>query len=363
MLCLIICFSYSASFGIDFQNPEEWGNTEISRVLQSSQILSSQSMEEYLKSVGMTSSFTGDIRVLTLSDNIKAVFKPAEERKLEESWAEVIAYRASLEAGFPYIPPTVLREIEEQKGSLQLLVENLEPIENDDMFIAALRKIDPNDLAKLRVFSFVMGQWDLRRYNFLIKQYAKKFYITAIDSSNLFQRQRGYYGELPFVLIGSRPFTEFYLTKIPPSVSEFPFEASQILPSPSLKTFQKEIPEEIFEWESGYFEWVATVEKPLYVKYCNFRERFWRQYYFSPDLVFERDGTCTSGADLIILAYTSLYPQEVLKFLDSLTYQALQQLFDHIPYEKRLSYYMKTYAMDVLERRDQIIKDVSEQQK
>ncbi len=56
-----------------------------------------------------------------LEKDIKAVFKsfPLDDQK--DAIAEVAAYKASMFLGFPYVPPpTVLREVNKMKGSLQL---------------------------------------------------------------------------------------------------------------------------------------------------------------------------------------------------------------------------------------------------
>ena len=81
---------------------------------------------------------------------------------MKDVFAELVAYKISQKLGFPNIPETKIAKINDKIGSLQDFIAgdiNYNEINSDDF---------KNQLDKLKIFSFVFGQWDLSTYNFVV---------------------------------------------------------------------------------------------------------------------------------------------------------------------------------------------------
>lgn len=116
-------------------------------------------MKEHLESCGKKAEFDGEVYFVELDNGLKAVFKSFPQDDLGDAYAEVAAYDASVVLGFPYIPPTVMKTIKDKKGSLQLFVEtDIDPLA-PGVYEATLKKVSQDDIANLKLFYFVFGQW------------------------------------------------------------------------------------------------------------------------------------------------------------------------------------------------------------
>src|SRR5437899_2811252 len=108
-----ICFSTN--------NQEEAYNAKIIS-LQNSSIKNIIPMQEHLKSKQHKVEFEGKVYFVTLNDSTKAVFKDLSD-SLDDAYAEVAAFKASQFLGFPNVPPTAIRTINDKLGTLQLYIE------------------------------------------------------------------------------------------------------------------------------------------------------------------------------------------------------------------------------------------------
>ncbi|MDR0296904.1 MAG: hypothetical protein LBH67_02925 [Rickettsia sp.] len=112
-------FVYAGSFN----HPETWKKVEISKLLKTSKVQHIKPMREFLMEKGKKIEFSGEVYLVTLDNQLKAVFKKLPVDDLGDAQAEVAAYQASLILGFPYAPPTVMRKINGMTGSLQLYID------------------------------------------------------------------------------------------------------------------------------------------------------------------------------------------------------------------------------------------------
>lgn len=123
---------------------------------------------------------------VTLDNQMSGIFKPVSgEVELRKPGVvpgsyfkrERAAYLIDQDLGFNLVPPTVIRSIEGETGSLQMFVENAT--------VAALLK-DTNlpeaDLMKMWLFDLIIRNTDRHKGNFLVSQ----DHVVAIDQGAAF---------------------------------------------------------------------------------------------------------------------------------------------------------------------------------
>lgn len=136
-------------------------------------VLGSRDFESEVKLLGGA---VGDARLVKIRDDGGGVFKPhtyfegPEKNKLISR--ERAAYLISRFLGFDFVPPTVIKVINGEEGSLQEFVEDAQT-----RYEASVEDIDQYELDKLRVFDCLVCNSDRNMGNYLIKD--RK--IFAID--------------------------------------------------------------------------------------------------------------------------------------------------------------------------------------
>ena len=162
--------------------------------LCSDTIKSCESLHDFFKKQNISISFTNDVYVIEFCNQTKAIFKPAKDEDVWYAYAEVAAYKASLWLGFPCVPPTILRDINDAWGSVQLYVQGDHDLVVNDLEQEAVYKI----------FCFIFGQWDVCKSNRLVYKDKKDLILVAIDNANIADRQKCKYGEHPYVCVWAK---------------------------------------------------------------------------------------------------------------------------------------------------------------
>jgi hypothetical protein len=119
----------------------------------------------------------------------------------------------------------------------------------------------------------VLGQWDLSQDNFLIKRYAGKCFLVAIDFANIWQCQRGHYGELPYVKLGKDGTCALE--------KDFPFEAGRNVRHPTQETLEQMVSPSSCELQRDVIEQLIRANRPNNWLVF-FGGAFWKQYYRNP---------------------------------------------------------------------------------
>lgn len=325
---LVILFSVMAH-AHPFESPSTWSDFQITKILEKAEVIEIEHMQKALKDRGKKIEFDGSVFLVTLSGGVKAVFKSLPLDDQGDAMAEVAAYKASLYLGFPYVPPTILRQVEGMKGSLQLFVDTPIDLLVPDEYQKFLKGISAEDEANLRIFYFVFGQWDSGAHNLLAYTENDISYPIAIDNSAIRNHQHIMsYGDLPFVrIVYSEKFNTNDWNK------PFPFEKAKIIESPSPKNlramFGNNLPDSFYINFNSY-------NQPL--KYVIYNNSLWRQYH-----AFQEN---------FIRAYTDLCPTKALQKLRELNLAELKKIFAN---SKGADFLTPAYLSNILKRRDQVV--------
>lgn len=310
-------------------HPENWKNSEIANLLKTGKVLSKRPMRERLESLGKKAEFDGDVFFIELDNGLKAVFKKIPIDDLGDAYAEVAAYQASIVLGFPNIPPTIITEIEGDKGSLQLYVEtNIDALRANN-YESALKEALPEDVSNLKLFYFIFGQWDSGPHNILIFKDKKKTYLIAIDNSGIRNHQYVNYGSLPFVRIR-------YSDKLRTNDwhKPFPFERAKAIQDPTAEklqtTFGDMFPEEFYRSFKSY---------KLPYRYVIYRNSLWRQFH--------------AGDEKFVISFTNFLPPHARKKFEGLDLAVLRKIFSCA---KNADFLTSDYLKGILERRDQVLR-------
>jgi hypothetical protein len=328
VLFLVLCFQINPTLAL-FQNPEEWSHPDIAKLLEKGEVVSMIPMGDYLKSKGKKSEFEGQVYVVTLKNGLKAVFKIFPDNEQQDAFGEVAAYKASLFLGFPKIPPTVLRSIKGQKGSLQLFIESDIDPSAPGAFEEALKQVDPQEVTNLKIFYFIFGQWDSGPHNILILKQKKHTFFIAIDNSAICIHQHVKYGELSFVRMA-------YSAKLNTNDwnKPFPFDQVKAIMHPTSKalrmTFKDRLPESFYRSFKSYGE-------PF--RYVIYQNTLWRQY-----------PACNGN---FLKTYPKYCSEKTRKILKKLNKSILQKIFAHA---RKAEFLTGDYIQMILDRRDQVLR-------
>lgn len=330
VICLCINTAYAAIPGKKPVNthPDNWKNPEIATLLKRGKVLTKRPMREYLHSLGRKAEFDGKVFIVELDNGLNAVFKSLPKDDLGDAFAEVAAYEASVALGFPNVPPTVIAEMDGMKGSLQLFVETNVDALDRGVYELALKEAPMEDVANLKLFYFIFGQWDSGKHNMLIFKDEKKTYLIAIDNSGMRNHQYVKYGNLPFVRV-------LYSDKLNMNDWDkpFPFESAKVIqdPTPEMlrKTFGDIFPESFYQSFKSY-------KFPFrYVLYSN---SLWRQYH--------------AGGDQFVMSFTEHISQQTRKKLEGINLLLLKKIFASA---KGADFLTPAYLQAILERRNQVL--------
>jgi hypothetical protein len=153
-------------------------------------------MQEFLHSIGKEASFTSKVYHVILNDNSQWVLKLSEEpgiKELTEVIAEAAAYKISQETGIDLVPKTKLVAYQGKIGSLQQFIGDT----LDKESYHALLSTNNQEIEHLKLFWFILGQWDSGKENVLFTQEEKP---VAIDNANIAHIQQvSEYGKPHFV--------------------------------------------------------------------------------------------------------------------------------------------------------------------
>ncbi len=286
-------------------------------------------MREFLQQNSEQIEFDNDVYLVNLKGGTKAVFKPVPRDDLGDAHAEVAAYKASQLLGFPEVPPTIIRKIGNKIGSLQLYIQPSLEIKDLKQYKKFLNTLNPSQVANLKLFYFVFGQWDSGPHNIIIRKEGEQYRLVAIDNSGLRNRQYVQYGEPPFVRVCYSDRLDTKDWHLP-----FPFSQAKLIENPSFENlkiiFQDKIPEKVLKN-------LSKRPNPLY--YVLYKNSLWIQFNKNePD--FE-------------VSYTDFYPAETITKLKTLDKKLLSEIFSEAKGSEFLS---KEHLQSILERRDQVLK-------
>ncbi|MBC6414868.1 MAG: hypothetical protein GDA46_00510 [Bdellovibrionales bacterium] len=168
--------------------------------------------------------------VLFYDNGLKAIFRGIRKNfsKPYNLSKNASAYKISEFLNMKIVPPTVLREVDGKKGTVQLFVENIKYLRED------LKNLSLNQKNNLYLFLFLTGQTDLHHKNILISK--KCFLPFFVDQDGLSPQTQVQWGEIPFHYY---PIKENYVKFDKKYYNSVPFEEAQILKNPSLEVLKK----------------------------------------------------------------------------------------------------------------------------
>lgn len=222
-----------------------------------------QPMREFLRSIEKEASFTSEVYHVILNDNSQWVLKLSDEpgvKEFTEFIAEAAAYKISKETGIDLVPQTKLATYQGKIGSLQKFIGDT----LDKELYQDLLSKNNKEIEYLKLFWFILGQWDSGKENVLFTQEEKP---VAIDNANIAHIQQvSEYGKPPFVRL-------FYTDKENNGSIKKPIvihgQGAHVSSTLS-ETFRKEIPK--------YF--IQALDKKANASFTYFVEnnRVWRNF-------------------------------------------------------------------------------------
>lgn len=305
---------------------KEFDFVDIEKRLREEEIASQVSMCDFLKEKGQVAHFSSQVFLITLSSGIRAVLKISDSAYPRDAVAEVAAYRASRFLKLNFIPPTVFYNKNGEVGSLQYYVEPAFDLIKKENYKYALKLIPKEQLAKIKLFYFVFGQWDKGPSNYIAVQNETGLNFVLIDNAAIGFQQKARYGSYPFVL--TFPHKKFKESK---NDASFPFHKAETL-APDLKVWHKKFGSELTEAE---IQRLLKLKKP--VTFVIWKGRFFRQYSFGRP------------------CYTHTFPLKLMKQFKKLTPNHVRAFFRN-PFGVSMG---NDFFSDILDRRDQVIHKVS----
>ena len=124
---------------------------------------------------------------LRLGDRtLRGLWKPIQRGPKEWAWesyeTEVAAYQVDRMLGLDMVPPTIVKEFDGQKGSLQLWVDGCrlyEDVVSDDHENVSWE----HQISQMRVFDTIIGNWDRGPRNYMVDDV---WNVVLIDHSQAF---------------------------------------------------------------------------------------------------------------------------------------------------------------------------------
>lgn len=273
--------------------------------------------------------------VVKLSGGKVAVFR-SEGHEAWGSQAEVAAYRMSQYLGLgDLVPETVVRRLSKvdfpsgqwpyaeasRLGSLQEFLP-ARPVLQEE-----LDRADPDRMASLELLSFLMGRFDNHLGNTLIDPNGRVF---IIDFENGLQHQKVRYGEHPYIRYGKGRWDLPSVDKDVP----FDFDGARVMVEPSLAELEEHLQPYRAPWSGP----VEVVHKRV----SNSTDRSLRSVVWDHRLWIQVKVQSRHPAA------TNRYPPALMARLRALTLEILER-------DILLPPYTKEHALEILERRDQIL--------
>ena len=326
-----------------FECPDAWCNDKtcapIVACLEKVPAHAYESMGSFLTKQKKLVDFDNTVYLLQLKGGVRGVFKPAlKPPVLRDSYAEVAAFRASQYLGLSFVPPTVLRTLcldgKVMTGSVQLYVNTLLDLLEVGVFQKTLQEVPKDMLTDLKIFYFVLGQWDTGAHNLLALKCDDVTHLLAIDNAGIANAQRVHYGRLPFVCLG--PFRG--------EVKDFSFKV-EVLEKPTYQSLKARLKRAgVSEAGTGFLKKLSFYKKPLH--YVVHQKLLWRQFH-----------AADSEEDLLFFkAYSDAITPRLCKALQSLNAKVVRSFF---PEDAEQVYGKALFAdllQQILERRDQVLR-------
>ena len=214
---------------------------------------------------------SSNIFLLTFKNNLKAIFRPISNNLSIASL--LLNYHFSELMGFKFIPPTVIRTVDGQKGSIQLFVNNI------SNYYQQLKSLDLKTKNNLYVFYFMFGLLDHSEIDIIVGKNCNQPALFDINENMGVFLSITQYGDFPYLKI-PHPYKKdkliffdyvnlpFKNVKSIPYFSSYNFQnLKQIFPYINLETAdygfsKKSTPDDLIEDTLHYIEW---------------KERFWMQ--------------------------------------------------------------------------------------
>lgn len=304
-----------------WSHPLSWKKIDATASLEKGTIVSICSLSEFFqKNQKREVAYTSQAYYVELNNGISAIFKPVSGMYMPDAEAELIAYRLSLYWDNLFVPPTVIRSINEMIGSLQMYIPSCEETDFELYRIVPKQQRETYEL-----FCFIFGQWDWCADNRLFyKDEHGQLYIVAIDNGAISFRQQVRYGESPFVGLC---YNDRFLSPKSDWQIPFPFEKGEMI-TEEIVTYldQLQIPA------------VPALKKQLTKSLHNrdkiiiFQNRLWRQFSFSSPILF------------------SQVTNQTYQLLVNLDYSFLERLF-----EGTSDHFNKNFINQIFDRRNYLL--------
>jgi hypothetical protein len=319
---------------IDFQNPDLWKNNDILLFLKTASIKKKENIDDFFKQQNHEVEHTQDVYIITFENNIKGIFKPLKQ-KPQSMYSEVSAYNASCYLTFPYVPPTIIRKIDDIEGSLQLFVDAHLHKQNTTVN-KKLSRVSQEAIIQLKTFYFLFGQWDTWSGNILEKQYNGIYYLICIDNEHIITNQHVRYGESPFVKA-----IQSYKFNTNDFEDPFPFDSVKEIIDPTREKIRETFGSKLPNWWYDHIHVNLFKKQPF--RYVIYQNALWRQRYI--------------GDTIPDVDYVSLHVPHITSFvkrqIESLTEKSLIENIFNEAYHANLV--DVEYVNSVLNRRNMIL--------
>lgn len=306
-----------------------WNNTldfaALEERLKNEPIVGTKGLAEFLSKGGKKAQTDDSNTLVTLKSGLKAVFKTDEY-----AYAEVAGYKAMKALKQRLVPPTILRRINGELGSLQFYVEtSIDLLAQKNPSTYLQKHINPKDLSDMHIFYFVFGQWDLHAGNQLVTKQDGNYYLALIDNAGILHRSYTQYGQFTFVGKGAKE--EHSRLQCP---AGFPFDNAKTIKVDSFGSLNALFGKFIPEWHVR-----AIYAHNEYVRYCIWCDNLWIQalphvHYVKP-------------------SYTKTYYASTLEAYKKLDKKMLREIWSD-GYTTQPSYYDELIDL-TLQRRDQLL--------
>ena len=178
-ITLLTLMTYSLNGYIETQPRwnEDLSFEKIEKRLRTEAIVEAGSLHAFLRQQNKKPSGLHPLKIVTLESGLLAVLK-----KENACYGEVAAYKAAKALNLRLVPPTVLRDIDGTKGSLQFYVDCSVDLAK---YHSLLQKASRKDRSDMDVFYYIFNQWDGHRGNQLIDKDKDKYRLALIDNQGI----------------------------------------------------------------------------------------------------------------------------------------------------------------------------------
>lgn len=208
-------------------------------------------MHEHLKTLGINASYTSDVYYLEFEDGFKAVFKTYDDDKDENSKqneAELMSYKLSSALDLDFVPRTCIRTLTidsvSKTGCTKEYIDKSLKFNNDENFVSFLKNYTQTNnqnfdkVNALKIFYFILGQYDCSRHNLFITKNNEDYNFHAIDNGEIHKKL--------YVQLGKAPFTpRGYIEDNNTWYQDFLFNDIQEYKSPILEKFLSQFPNQL----------------------------------------------------------------------------------------------------------------------